>query len=313
MSRSSRRKSSIEIGLLPPELFAEDSRAKILARREKVLESREKDQAYGLSTPDLLANYDRTTLSWKTLQPSLLEDWVKFSEAWPRSGTMRNGTAYRLPALVHHTDEIASGLLLTPIKIDASLAKSLRHDYSRSNEPGKQHWPGSLSEQMIVELGLRNTAQFSEMMMGYPNGWTEIASEPSEIPSFRKSQSLSAKQSSPQSARDFDPVLMETLIEWCCPPGGVVLDTQDNAIRAFVTRHLGCEYRTDPGDADFILATDPAPLAEFVSYLRCPHGYVVSIGERDAPAGLTLRHRTIYTAEDGTTSDILAFAREEAQ
>lgn len=47
-----------------------------------------------------LANWDQESLSWKTSQLSLLEDYQTFSGRWPRSGLMRNGTAYQLPPLV---------------------------------------------------------------------------------------------------------------------------------------------------------------------------------------------------------------------
>ena len=74
--------------------------------------------AYGQSTPELLAKYDPNTSSWRTSQLCLDEDYQLFSETWPRSGLMRNGTAYQLPPLVRLTDEIGSGLWRTP---DASV------------------------------------------------------------------------------------------------------------------------------------------------------------------------------------------------
>jgi hypothetical protein len=43
---------------------------------------------------------------------------AEFSETWPRSGLMRNGTAYQLPPLVRLTDETDCGLWRTP---DASI------------------------------------------------------------------------------------------------------------------------------------------------------------------------------------------------
>ena len=69
---------------------------------------------YGSSTPDLLANFDPNSSSWRTSQACLVEGWTLFSESWPRSGTMQNGIAYRLPPLVPLTGEIGSGLLPTP-------------------------------------------------------------------------------------------------------------------------------------------------------------------------------------------------------
>ena len=89
-------------------------RAKTSARLDKVQELKAKGLAYGLSTLALLANYDHKSSSWKTSQRCLVEGWTKFSETWPRSGMMRNGTAYQLPPLVRLTDATGSGLLPTP-------------------------------------------------------------------------------------------------------------------------------------------------------------------------------------------------------
>src|SRR5262245_57432399 len=76
---------------------------------------------YGPSSPDLLASYDLATSSWRTSQRCLLEGLAEYSETWPRSGMMRNGTAYRLPPLVPLTAETASGssAIPTPVRSDA--------------------------------------------------------------------------------------------------------------------------------------------------------------------------------------------------
>jgi DNA (cytosine-5)-methyltransferase 1 len=93
---------------------AEAFHAKTLAQREKVQELKANAQAYGLSMPDLLANYDPASCSWRTSQHCLVEGLTVYSETWPRSGMMRNGTAYLLPPLVLLTDVTASGLWRTP-------------------------------------------------------------------------------------------------------------------------------------------------------------------------------------------------------
>src|ERR1043166_6962863 len=54
---------------------------------------------YGLSSPESLASYDLAMCLWRTSQLCLDGEWEEFSETWPRSGTMRSGTAYRLPTL----------------------------------------------------------------------------------------------------------------------------------------------------------------------------------------------------------------------
>jgi len=75
----------------------------------KGLGSPDRNPACGANTPGSLARYDRDTCLWKTSQLCLDGGLETFSEAWPRSGMMRSGTAFRLPTLVHLTDGIASG------------------------------------------------------------------------------------------------------------------------------------------------------------------------------------------------------------
>src|SRR5262245_23871511 len=75
--------------------------------------------AYGRSTPELLARYDRATSSWRTSQLCLDGGLELFSETWPRSGLMRNGIAYQLPPLVRLTDETGCGSLPTPTSGDS--------------------------------------------------------------------------------------------------------------------------------------------------------------------------------------------------
>ena len=79
-----------------------------------------KDLDYGTISAVLLAKYDRNTQSWKTCQTCLMAllnneaaGLARVSETWPRSGLMRNGTAYRLPPLVRRTSGTGFGSLLT--------------------------------------------------------------------------------------------------------------------------------------------------------------------------------------------------------
>ena len=161
------------------------SRAASRARTLALLESsaawvKEPAAASGPRSSDLLASYDRNTSSWRTSQHCLLaqangeaDGLAEFSETWPSAGMMRNGKTYRLQPWALPIAENASGLLLTPIKTDASLAMTLRDGYSRS----KAHSFGSLSEQLITEFGCRNSPRFAGMMMGFPPNWalTETA------------------------------------------------------------------------------------------------------------------------------------------
>lgn len=91
---------------------------------------------YGASTPESLASFDRATSSWRTSQLSLDGDSTAYSETLPRSGTMRNGTLYRLPPLVRLIAGIGSGSLLpTPTASDATGSGSRNTPTSKAH-PG---------------------------------------------------------------------------------------------------------------------------------------------------------------------------------
>lgn len=97
---------------------AEASPARTSASQAKVQALKASAAAYGRSTPELLANYDPATSSWRTSQRCLVEGWTRFSETWPRSGLMRNGIAFQLPPLVRLTGATDCGLWPTPCAND---------------------------------------------------------------------------------------------------------------------------------------------------------------------------------------------------
>jgi len=99
------------------ELFPSGS---LLAGPAKTSAPRVRDQAwtahaaaYGTKSGDWLASFDSTASCWRTAQTCLASTGAltlaAFSGTWPRSGSMRSGTAYRLPPFTHGTSVIASG------------------------------------------------------------------------------------------------------------------------------------------------------------------------------------------------------------
>ncbi len=56
-----------------------------------------------------LARFDPATSSWRTAQPSLLEDLGESSVTWPRSGMTAGGQCWELPMLGRRTSGIGSG------------------------------------------------------------------------------------------------------------------------------------------------------------------------------------------------------------
>lgn len=205
-------------GSLPMELpltqSAAGSRARILAWRDLEPESRREPVAgFGPKSAVLLANYDRASSSWKTSQHSLQGGLDAFSETWPRSGTMRNGTAYQLLPLVRLTDATVSGLWPTPCKTEpdetperwmerqsAKAAAGIRLHFKLS--VAVRMWPTptkhNAKETNAPSESLRNTPTLAaqaggslnptwvEWLMGFPIGHTDL--QPSVTPSSRKSR-----------------------------------------------------------------------------------------------------------------------------
>ncbi len=103
--------------------------------------------AYGRNTPELLANYDPATSSWKTSQHCFLEGLETFSEIWPRSGMMRNGIAYALPTLAPLTG--ATGFGSSPshsIPTPTPTAGDAKASGSRNTSSSKAHPGVSLTD-----------------------------------------------------------------------------------------------------------------------------------------------------------------------
>jgi hypothetical protein len=88
--------------------------ARIFPSLVKALGFRVSEAAFGMSTPGLLASYDRDTQSWKTSELSLFGDSIEYSGRWPRSGTMRSGKIYAPPMSERPTVGKESGLWRTP-------------------------------------------------------------------------------------------------------------------------------------------------------------------------------------------------------
>jgi hypothetical protein len=136
---------------------------------ERVLKAHEAD--CGPSSPDWLASFDHPSSSWRTSQLSLDGALSEFSETWPRSGMMLNGTAYRLPTLVPDNFGTECSLWPTP---NATASKGGRLSPRRGvKNPERNNWQDWCS----LVLGQRYPVpETAEQVMGFPEGYTETSS-----------------------------------------------------------------------------------------------------------------------------------------
>lgn len=115
------------------------------------------------------ANCNRGSLSWRTWQRCLLEDWIGFLGRWPRSGLMRNGIAYRRVSLVRISD--ATGCLSSPV-VPSPVACDYKGSGRRRIERGANN---NLRDWWNMNYGFVYPAvRVSEYLMGFPEGWTDL-------------------------------------------------------------------------------------------------------------------------------------------
>ena len=101
-------------------LLPEDFLVKTFPQQERELASRAREADSGERWPGWLAKYDQGLSLWKTPQCSLLEDYIEFSETWPKWGIMHDGAFWELTMSVRHIEESGYGYLPTPTSTDAT-------------------------------------------------------------------------------------------------------------------------------------------------------------------------------------------------
>jgi hypothetical protein len=169
-------------------LSAEDFPARTSAMPAKEQVSPALAAACGTSSPASLAWFDLDSCSWRTWQRCLLAGWEMFSGRWPRSGTMRNGIAYRLPPLVPITSVIGCSCWPTPIRSIGDFAtikrKGIEDAYGRITiSGGKSGIRGTATTGDYVQIlyGGPINWEFIQWLMGFPMRWCHLC-EPLETP-----------------------------------------------------------------------------------------------------------------------------------
>lgn len=131
----------------------------------------------------LLASLDARSL-WKTCQGFLFVDLETFCERWPKSGLMRNGSAYQRETLARITCESESGSWPTPAARDGKdLSTTTAYLAARA-----RHSPCMATKLLENGVHWSQVSQHYEASMGYPLQWSVGVYMVSVIRSSRKSQ-----------------------------------------------------------------------------------------------------------------------------
>ena len=156
-------------------------------------------QECGATWRGSLARFDPSTFSWRTAQPSLLEDLGESSVIWPRSGMTAGGQCWALPMLGRRIKGTDSGLwptitvygnynrkgasatsgdgLITALR---TWPTPIRRD-SRTVRGGARMKNSIGSEPLITQVAEserrtdgRLNPMWVEWLMGWPLGWTDL-------------------------------------------------------------------------------------------------------------------------------------------
>lgn len=171
--------------------FAEGFLVRTFLQQEKELASRANALGFGERWHGWLAKYDQDLSLWKTPQCSLLEDYIEFSETWPKWGMMHDGACWELMTSVLHTEGRESGYWHIPIVIFREHKSSyptpgttgMSNGSGNCEKANKLHESGQISEEERKSMRAGNGGQLNpdwvEWLMGWPIKWTAL--EPIEL------------------------------------------------------------------------------------------------------------------------------------
>lgn len=167
-------------------LSLRDSRASP-GPQEESIEGKTTLKTYGPTPFALLHKFTPHGFYWRTLQNCFTTltnttdhpMWNRSSQTWPATGMWGDGAAYPLPLLDSSTNGNGCGLLPTPVAGDGpsfyvtTYKTALRIMRRKGSTSRQLHW----SQYGTVFHGLKKgwaNPRFSELMMGWPIGWTDL-------------------------------------------------------------------------------------------------------------------------------------------
>ena len=152
-------------------LSAAGSLVRTSATQAKALDWPARAAAYGLNSRVSLASYDPNSQSWRTSQLCLNGEWETFSGTWPESGTTRNGQLFRRAPWVPHMCDDECSLWPTPTaSMDGRGFGIPLHERAGRYKKSTVRRVHAL----VGAHGWRIHPNFTEVLMGFPLGWTEI-------------------------------------------------------------------------------------------------------------------------------------------
>jgi hypothetical protein len=167
--------------------WLEASRAKTSALQEEAMDLTANAPACGPNMSASFARYDHDALKWRTPQLSLAADLDEFSETWPRWGSMRNGECSERAMLAPRISESGSGLWQTPVADQGLMVPTpCARDYRGVGRSRMERTGSKAGENLPQFLGGLLNPDWTEWLMGWPIGWTEL--KPLETDRFREWQ-----------------------------------------------------------------------------------------------------------------------------
>lgn len=143
-------------------LYLEDSRAKTSVQQGQEQELKESVQVCGNTWLESLEKPGQSMLTLKTPLCSALEDSVLSSKTLPHWGTMLNGECYQQAPLALITRGQECGSLLPTPTCHNSKEGAYPAEYTRKTPTLATHVGGKIHP------------EFTEWMMGWPLGWTDL-------------------------------------------------------------------------------------------------------------------------------------------
>ena len=134
----------------------------------------------GNTWPGSFARWDHNLCLWKTHQFSLLGDLELFLGTWPQWGLMQDGACWEQQTLEQTIRGTESGSLQkwpTPTRRDYKGANGFIRTQEKLANGERAHMgqlPNAVQQSMGKAIGGTLNPAFSEWLMGWPLGWTDL-------------------------------------------------------------------------------------------------------------------------------------------